>query len=203
MSRYKGEQVLVVPRAAFEQVGAFQGVSSEPEKYLRAFLQPGVARYMDREEAENDPSFKQLIAYGIFCYEGRVLAYTRGGSGGEARLHDKISVGIGGHINPVDGLADSLDTYMTGVEREIREEITIEGSVRQKLFAVINDDRNAVGSVHLGVVHRFDLDSGNVSANEDALANLRFLTLNELREAFGRLETWSQLCVDALEDAVD
>lgn len=202
MSKYNGEQVLVVPRAVFEQVGAFQGVTRNPEEYLAAFLQGGNARFMDRAEAENDPSFKQLIAYALFCHNGRVLAYTRGGSGGEARLHDKISIGIGGHINPVDGLADSLETYMAGVEREIREEISFDGGVRQKLVAVINDDSNAVGSVHLGMVHRFDLETGRVAANEAALANLQFMTPAELRASFDRLETWSQLCLGALEEAM-
>lgn len=201
MAKYNGEQVLVVPRSVFERVGAFQGVSRRPEEYLRAFLQEGNARFMDRDAAENDPSFKQLIAYALFCHRGRALAYMRGGSGGEARLHDKISIGIGGHINPIDGLADNLATYMAGVEREIREEISLEGAVKQKLVAVINDDTNAVGSVHLGIVHRFDLETDRVSANEEALANLRFWTPAELKAAFDRLETWSQLCLATLEDA--
>lgn len=201
MSKYNGEQVLVVPRAVFERVGAFQGVSRQPGEYLGAFLEGGNAQFMDRDEAENDPSFKQLIAYALFCHHGRVLAYTRGGSGGEARLHDKISIGIGGHINPVDGLADSLATYMAGVEREIREEISFDGKVKQSLFAVINDDSNAVGSVHLGIVHLFELASDRVSANEAALANLRFLTPSELRASYDRLETWSQLCLGSLEEA--
>ena len=199
MSRYHGEQVLVVPRTAFDAVGSFQGVNLAPEQYLRAFLQPGIAHYIDRGLAENSPEYKQIIAYAIFRHNGRILAYTRGGSGGEARLHDKISVGIGGHINPVDGLADNLDTYMAGVEREIREELRIEGAYTQKLFAAINDDSNPVGSVHLGIVHCFDLETDQIAANETALANLRFHTLEELAgPSYERLETWSQLCVDAL-----
>ena len=75
MSRYNGEQVLVVPREAFEAVGAFNGVRLNPQDYLSAFLQPGVARYMDRELAEQSPQFKQLITYAIFCHQGRILAY--------------------------------------------------------------------------------------------------------------------------------
>ena len=99
MSRYHGEQVLVVPRAAFEEAGYFQGHREGGDHYLNAFMKPGVASFMDREAAENDPSHKQIIAYAIFCHQGRILHYTRGGSGGEARLHDKGSIGIGGHIN--------------------------------------------------------------------------------------------------------
>lgn len=200
MSRYRGEQVLVVPREVFEEVGAFQGIRLNPQDYLSAFLRPGVARFMDRELAEESPQFKQLIAYAIFCHEGRVLAYARTSKGGESRLHDKMSLGIGGHINPVDGLADSLETYLAGVEREIREEVVFSGTAKQRLYAVINDDSNEVGSVHLGIVHRFELDSDDVRPNEKKLADMSFRSLDELAGSlYDRLETWSAICVEALK----
>ena len=200
MSRYNGEQVLVVPREAFEAVGAFNGVRLNPQDYLDAFLKPGVAHFMDRELAEQSPQFKQIIAYAIFCHRGRVLAYSRTAKGNETRLHDKWSLGIGGHINPIDGLAENLSTYLSGVEREIREEITFSGDARQQLYAIINDDTNEVGSVHLGIVHRFDLESAEVHANEKALANLGFRELEELAgPLYEKLETWSAICVDALQ----
>ncbi len=199
MSRYQGEQVLVVPREVFEAVGAFQGIRLNPQDYLSAFLRPGVARFMDRELAEESPQFKQLIAYAIFCHEGRILAYARTSKSGESRLHDKMSLGIGGHINPVDGLADSLETYLAGVEREIREEVVFSGSAKQCLYAVINDDSNEVGSVHLGIVHRFELDSDDVRPNEKKLTDMSFRSLDELAGSlYGRLETWSAICVEAL-----
>ena len=200
MSRYNGEQVLVVPREAFESVGAFHGVRMNPEEYLQAFLKPGIARYMDRDAAEQDPGFKQIIAYAIFRHAGRILAYARTSKGGESRLHNKMSLGIGGHINPVDGLTDSIGTYLAGMEREIREEIRFSGNATQRLYAVINDDTNEVGSVHLGVVHLFELDTEEVAPNEKALAELGFHTLDELAgELYERLETWSAICVDALQ----
>lgn len=68
MSRYNGEQVLVVPRAVFEEAGYFQGHREGGEHYLDAFMKPGIASFMDREAAENDPSHKQIIAYAIFCH---------------------------------------------------------------------------------------------------------------------------------------
>ena len=117
----------------------------------------------------------------FFCHQGRILHYTRGGSGGEARLHDKGSIGIGGHINPVDRQSghDDVSTYLAGVEREIREELVIDGNCTQRVLGVINDDTNDVGAVHLGIVHLFELDTDRVRANEAALANLRlFLRRN-------------------------
>ncbi len=199
MSKYNGEQVLVVPRSAFEAVGAFNGLRRNLRDYLTAFLKPGVARYMDRDAAETDPRFKQMVAYALFRHEGRYLAYARTSKGGEARLHNKLSMGVGGHINPVDGLTDSLHTYLAGMEREIREEITFSGTAKQQLYAIINDDTNDVGSVHLGIVHLFELDGEQVAPNEKALAELGFHTLEELKgPLYERLETWSAICVDAL-----
>lgn len=199
MSTHEGEQVLVVPREAFDAVGSFNGVRRNPQDYLEAFLKPGVARYMDRALAEKSPQFKQLIGYAIFCHRGRILAYSRTSKGTETRLHDKWSLGIGGHINPIDGLTDSIATYLTGMEREIREEISIPAAVNQELYAVINDDTDEVGSVHLGIVHRFELESEEVAPNEKKLDNLGFHTLDELAgDLYPKLESWSAICVDAL-----
>ena len=191
--------MLVVPREAFNAVGAFNGVRRNPQDYLEAFLKPGVARYMDRALAEKSPQFKQLIGYAIFCHQGRILAYSRTAKGTETRLHDKWSLGIGGHINPIDGLTDSIHTYLTGMEREIREEISIPAAVGQELYAVINDDTDEVGSVHLGIVHRFELESEEVAPNEKKLDNLGFHSLEELAgDLYPKLESWSAICVDAL-----
>lgn len=199
MSRYHGEQVLVVPRLVFEETGYFQGHREGGEQYLNAFMRPGVASFMDREEAENDPSHKQIIPYSIFVHKGHILHYTRGGSGGEARLHDKGSIGIGGHINPVDRQEgqDDTGTYLAGVEREIREELIINGNCTQRVIGVINDDSNEVGAVHLAIVHLFELDTDQVFSNEDSLANLRFVDPSELTGVmFDQLETWSQLALE-------
>lgn len=199
MSRYHGEQVLVVPRDVFEAVGAFNGVRQNPQEYLEAFLKPGVARFIDREIAEESPQYKQIIAYAIFRHAGKILSYARTSKGNETRLHDKYSLGIGGHINPIDGIAESIRTYLSGVEREIREEISFSGTASQRLYAVINDDTNDVGSVHLGIVHLFELDTDAVAPNEKALDKLAFRSLDELSgELYPKLETWSAICVDAL-----
>lgn len=203
MSKYKGEKVLVVPRPLFDDLGAFQGVKQDVNVYLETFLAPSNAFFMDRAQAELDPGHKQLIPYAIFTYQNKILHYTRGGSGGEARLHDKGSIGIGGHINPVDwqGEEQGMSTYMAGVERETNEELSIADPFAQTVIGLINDDSNEVGSVHLGVIHEFKLSSGDVTSNEDAIARLTFYTLEELKspELFEKLETWSQLCLLALE----
>lgn len=203
---YQGEQILVVTRALFDQLGAFQGTNTNVSHYLPTLLNPENNFFMDRGEAEDDPTHKQLIPYCIFRVKDpsgtRYLHYTRGKAGGESRLHAAVSIGIGGHINPVDQREDHLgmDTYMAGVEREIDEELNISGSHTNNIVALLNDDSNDVGKVHLGVVHMIDLENDNIAANEDAIANLTLGTLDDLRgPLYNLLETWTRYCVDTIE----
>lgn len=195
------EHVLVITRQLLDQLGSFQGFQPEIDRYLHAMLAPGANFFMERPAAELDPSHKQLIPYSIFHHDGRYLCYTRGGKSGEKRLVAKSSVGIGGHINPVDqghdGLGESM--YYNSIEREITEELVIGGTHTQEVIGLINDDSTEVGSVHLGVVHRFELSSDDVKSNEDAIQNLRFHTLQELVDSRDQLETWSQIIVDHLQ----
>lgn len=204
MSKYAGELVLVVKRELFEELGVFEGLRTDGmDVVVERLLDPANHFFMDRAEAEEDPSFKQLIPYCVFRHGERILHYTRGKSGGESRLHAKISVGVGGHINPVD--ADSGRTgpevYHAAVARELEEELELPGGQCQRIIGLLNDDSNPVGKVHLGIVHLIDLESDAVSSREDALANLGFSPLAELNgEHFERLETWSAFCVRHLAE---
>jgi predicted NUDIX family phosphoesterase len=204
MSKYAGELVLVVKRELFEELGVFEGLRTDGmDVAVERLLDPANHFFMDRAEAEEDPSFKQLIPYCVFRHGERILHYTRGKSGGESRLHAKISVGVGGHINPVD--ADSGRTgpevYHAAVARELEEELELPGGQSQRIIGLLNDDSNPVGRVHLGIVHLIDIESDAVSSREDALANLAFSPLADLNsEHFERLETWSAFCVRHLAE---
>lgn len=202
MKDYGGEQVLVVTRALFERFGAFEGIRTGVEEAVAVLLDPANHFFMDRAAAELDPSHKQLIPYCLFRCGERLLHYTRGRSGGESRLHALGSVGVGGHVNPVDAEEGRFGpaAYQAAVEREIREELVIDSPWSQRVVALLNDDSNAVGQVHLGIVHLFELEAERVRAREDALANLSFQALADLRSGplHDALESWSRHCVDAL-----
>lgn len=202
--RWPNERVLVIPRALFDSLGAFEGLTPDVEPYLGAILDPANNSFLSRDLAEDDPSFKQIIAYAIFHCRGRFLHYVRGTKSGEQRLASKGSIGIGGHINSDDAGQDSVGrgTYVTGVNREINEELRLNTPYRQKLVALINDDSSDVGQVHLGVVHLFDLDSEQVEANEAPITGLEFLDLETLTARRDQLETWSQICLDHLPQLV-
>jgi len=110
---------------------------------------------MERAAAETDPSFKQLIPY-VVAREGEaVFLMHRTDAGGDARLHGRASIGVGGHLNPVD---DGQDSLMAGLRREWDEELEAPWEPAFRLVGLLNDDSNPVGSVHLGVV--FTVDAG-------------------------------------------
>jgi predicted NUDIX family phosphoesterase len=199
--RWPNERVLVIPRPLFDSLGAFEGLSNDVDRYLPSFLDPKNNFFLARDDAEEDPTHKQIIPYALFHCRGRFLHYVRGSKSGEQRLADKGSLGIGGHINSEDAAQSSLgkDTYLTGVDREMNEELLLNTSYRQRIVALINDDSSPVGQVHIGVVHLFDLDSEDVAANEAPITALEFLSRDELTARRDRLETWSAICLDHLD----
>ena len=201
---YEDESVLVIKRELFDEIGTFQGISTEIDKYLPVFLNPVNNFFIHRELAEDDPTHKQIIPYAIFKHGDKFLRYLRGKKSGEQRLASKSSIGIGGHINQDDFNSSSLekDTYLTGIEREINEELIINCDYNNLPIALINDDSNDVGQVHLGVVHLFDLESDQVEAGEANIENLEFLSSDDLLREKDNLESWSQICVDHLDEII-
>src|SRR5256714_7386483 len=195
------ENVLVVKRTLFDQLGRFQGLNFEPRKYLDAILSRGNNFFLGRALAENDPTHKQIIPYVLLAHGDRVLFYVRGKEGGEQRLVAKGSIGIGGHMNETDESLFALDeaAYRAGVEREVGEEISINTKFEDCVVALLNDDSNEVGQVHLGIVHVFKLVEPKVEKREAMITSLSFLTKDELLTRRDLLETWSQICLDSLE----
>lgn len=195
------ENVLVVRRELFDALGAFQGLERDAERYLEAFLRRENNFFLPRNRAEDDPTHKQIIPYVVFTHGGRILHYVRGAKSGEKRLVAKGSIGIGGHINDSDESLFSFDreAYLAAVHREIGEELRLPGSYTDRMVALINDDSNPVGQVHLGVVHVVALESDDVRPGEKAIAELGFLSPDELRARRDGLESWSQIVLDGWE----
>ncbi len=192
------EQVLVVRRSLFDELGSFQGFCRDAQRYLDVFLRRENNFFAPRSTVETDPSLKQIIPYAVFTHEGRILRYVRGGKSGEKRLVAKSSIGIGGHINDGDeGLfAFNEDAYRTAVEREIAEELRLGGGFIDRVVGLINDDATEVGQVHLGVVHLVELESSDVRPGEAAITRLEFVAPQALLEQRENLETWSQIVMD-------
>ena len=190
------ERVLVLPRPAIPGGIDFHGVRTVDGDGLRELL-AAVARdgvYLDRSVAEMDPTHKQLIPYVVVRDGDRVYLMQRTDAGGDARLHGKASIGVGGHLNPVDG----EDPLMSGLRREWDEELVADWEPEFTLVGMLNDDSNRVGAVHLGVVFTVAADGRPVSVRERDKLTGEFVEPDVVRAAWDRLETWSRLVADAI-----
>src|SRR5437762_13268160 len=56
--------------------------------------------FVARADAEVSPQWRQIIPYVIVMHGDEVFTLRRLRKQTEARLHDKVSIGVGGHINP-------------------------------------------------------------------------------------------------------
>jgi predicted NUDIX family phosphoesterase len=197
----KEEMVLVVRRSLLESLGMFQGLEFDIDRYLARILSREHNFFVPRSSAESDPSLKQIIPYAILVSQGRVLRYKRGKKSGEQRLVAKGSIGIGGHMNDRDEGLFALDreAYLAGVQREIDEELVVDSPVANRIAALINDDSNEVGQVHLGVIHVVELAIPKAEKRESMILGIEFLRPDQLRAERDTLETWSQIAVDNLE----
>jgi predicted NUDIX family phosphoesterase len=199
------EMVLVVKREVIEELGMFHGLEFNIQPYLDRLFAPNTLTFMPRSKAETNPDYKQLIPYVLMETEGKYLSYVRGKRAGEKRLVGNRSMGIGGHINPIDDEiplfgTDYKEVYETAVQREIEEEVNVQANATDRIVALLNDDTNEVGKVHLGVVHLWTLDSEDVTRKEQMITQMGFSAVDELTEMRDNMETWSQLCFDAIAD---
>jgi predicted NUDIX family phosphoesterase len=191
------ERVLVLPRGKVPGGCDFTGVRPADGEVL-ANLLAAVAtdgHFLDRPFAEQNPAFKQLIPYVVVRDRARTFLMERTDAGGDPRLHRKASIGVGGHLNPVD---EGEDPLTDGLRREWAEELLTDWEPRFELVGLLNDDSNAVGSVHLGVVFTVETDGRPVEVREQDKLTGRMVDPAEVRAAWDRMETWSRLVAEHL-----
>jgi len=196
ISKYNGEKVLVFKTSIIEPNDQFQGIITGDlaRKFREKYLISKNFFYIDRDDAENDPSYKQVIPYCFITKENELFYYERSKKGSEERLHNLFSVGVGGHINPCD--KNNSETIGAACKRELDEEIEYTNFIGGNFIGLINDDSNLVSSVHFGVVFNIQLKAnGEVKPKENKLINSNFLSINNLDEQGINWENWSQLLI--------
>ena len=192
------EQILVVNRKELfnNEENHFYGFieknDEKTKKIIDTFKLYEVKRRGDMEE---DPNYKQLIGYVLLKDEvtGEVLVYKRLIGGGEARLHGKASVGIGGHMNEVEGKT-IFEMLKINAARELNEEVGVseeEALNNLHFIGLINDDKTEVGQVHVGVVYECKVDKQRVEVKEDDTLVIKWMTGEEAK-AEENYETWSE-----------
>jgi predicted NUDIX family phosphoesterase len=153
--------------------------------------------YRPRDQAETDPTWRQIIPYAVVLKEDKVLLVERLKAGTETRLHNLYSLGIGGHINPVDHV-NARDILEGGLIRELREELDM-GAFTAKAVALIHRADNEVSLVHTGVLYKVQV-VGEVNIRETHKLSGQFMTWAEVGEKYERLEGWSQAAYNFLEE---
>ncbi len=185
------ERVLGLARANVPGGTDWRGMVERPfGPYLDAVRELGSFR--PRDEAELDPAWKQVIPYVVLRDGDFLFLMRRTRAGADARLHDRYSIGIGGHVNPEDG------DVAGGLRREWQEEIEADFVPDFEPLGVLNDDDNAVGAVHLGLVYGANADGRPVAIREREKLEGSFATWDEVTHVADKLETWSALLFDFL-----
>ncbi len=186
------ERVLVVPRALVPDRAAWYGLRRAGLAELLAVVKTH-GRFEPRAEMERDPEYKQIIPYLVLRDDERYFLMQRTRAGGDARLFEHWSIGVGGHLNPGD--AD----LQGGSAREWREELVADFQPDFDPVALLNDDTTEVGAVHLGVVCLADAAGRAVKVRETDKLSGSFVPSAEVAAVADHLETWSQLVFEALE----
>jgi predicted NUDIX family phosphoesterase len=186
------EQVLAVPRVALPDGLPRRGVL---RRGLRPYFEAiaAAAVFRPRSSLEADPAWKQVIPYLVLRDRERVFLMRRTRAGGDARLHDRWTIGIGGHVNPGDR------DLAGGLRREWSEEIEAAFTPRFRRLGLLNDDADPVGAVHLGVVYVADAAGRTVGIRERDKLSGAFASLDDVRAVREGLETWSELVLATLE----
>lgn len=189
------EQVMVVERESLAPFLIQYGLITENMDELFERIQE-LHFFLDRPTAEISPQYKQIIPYVLIRHDGAYYLLQRTQKQTEARLHHKLSLGIGGHINP------DTPGILEGLQKELEEEVDVGGDYDLTFVGILNDDTTDVGRVHLGAVYVLDAHSGEVQVRETEKMTGRWAPLAELPELRERMETWSQIAYDGfIKDA--
>ena len=185
------EEVLVVRREAIVPGDGWLGVRTDGlEDALEAVRRDGF--FLRRGDAEEDPAHKQVIPYLVLRDGERWFLMRRTKAGGDARLHDLWSIGVGGHLNPGDG------DVQGGLRREWNEEVVADFEPEFVPVGLLNDDTTPVGAVHVGVVFVADAEGRAVAIRETDKLTGSFASTEDTAAVRGAMETWSRLVFDAL-----
>lgn len=217
------ESVYIVPRKKlFNGRPIPQGFHTRGLKQLIQKINQ-CGKFIKRPRAEYDPSLKQIIPYAFVSFGSphktiaqhsrnnrdvsaapQFLLLRRKGTQTEKRLHNKYSLGVGGHINPIEKVSvrkhnRGKTIIESGLERELFEELSITCNYAYKPVGYLNDDTNSVGQVHFGLVYQITVTTKKgVAVAEKDLMSGRFLTIKQIRKYYPLMETWSQIIFDRL-----
>ncbi len=189
------EDVLVVPTKYITHAVNSEGFFHIELSWLMELIETK-GMYLPREAAEFDENYRQIIPYVILKDKDNYYLFRRTKKQGEKRLHEKYTLGVGGHINRQDIHEDGAwKSFKKGMYREIEEEVDIKLE-NISYMGLINDLSSSVSRVHLGVVYLADVNFFGL--NEPDKFEVDKLTVDELEKYGKKMEGWSRLILKDL-----
>jgi len=164
---------------------------------LNRIVQHGLFR--KRSELEQDPSFKQIIPYAMISNKESLYVFRRISGQTEKRLHNKLHLGVGGHMNPVSSKETGEQYLVNELKREFFEEVKLfNGCLIEDIefIGFINDDSIPVGRVHIGLLYNIRITNKNVVINETDKMSAEWIDKRDLPEYYEEMETWSKIAMD-------
>lgn len=195
MSKHTEKIMCIKSEKLFEK-GKWQGVKTTDLDYYKKLIIDN-QEFRPRNELENDPTYKQVIAQVVLRYENKYYLH-RQEDRTETRLNGLSPLPLGGHIEEFDKDAeDGKDIIETALLRELHEEVEINVKIVSKNFLglVYIEDENPVNSVHVGLVYIFDVSGEDVHIKEEGLKDIGFVSLDFLKKNKETLTYWSRLII--------
>lgn len=199
------EKILVVDRnSLFEQEQlAFQGVMTDERIVQHIMSQCDRYQEIRRGDAEENDYWKQPIPYVVIKRGEEVFLYKRLKAGGEARLHDQLSIGVGGHMNMMPGINEWGNLLLVNMQKELNEELDMSLALAPTLTirGLINNDSDEVGAVHIGILITLTIsEESDVSVRETDKLEGSWVRVQDLNKSplFESLEAWSKMAVEVL-----
>jgi predicted NUDIX family phosphoesterase len=206
---YKEELVLAYPTDDFWELIPYKkkGLIKGNSEVLKRIVQNGL--FFRRSELEEDPAFKQIIPYAIISNKEpersgvrqsqSFYLFRRTSMQTEKRLHNKFSLGVGGHMNPNNSMESKEQYLIDELKRELYEEVKLlNGCLIENIefIGLINDDTIPVGRVHIGLLYNIRVSNQDVYINEPDKMTAVWIEKPNLAEFYEGMETWSKITFD-------
>ena len=203
------ELVFAIPTVKLWELISYKesGLIKGNSKVLKRIIQNGLFR--KRSELEEDPSFKQIIPYAIISNKETERSgvrqsqsfylFKRTSKQTENRLHNKLHLGVGGHMNPGSSKELNEQYPINELKRELFEEVKLlDGCLIEDIefIGFINDDTIPVGSVHIGLLYNIHVSNKDVVINETDKMTVDWVDKTDLATFYEGMETWSIITSD-------
>jgi len=150
--------------------------------------------YLERSIVETNYAYRQLIPYTVLFNrkDAKILAYKRQKASSENRLHDQLTIGIGGHVEEGDG--HGWAAVDNARRREMMEEIGVTPVFLQYRINILLSTTD-VDRVHLGVAMFCTKWEGELKPSNE-IPEWRWYTIEELDKM--PLESWSRYILNTM-----